>query len=577
MATTFKFKADGSGYARGLEQMRGQTKQFAGKVKGLLAGAFAFAGIGGIKTLIQDMADMGRAANRLGVSVKMFQKLSYAANQTGVDAERLADAMKDLDVKLTDGIMRGGSFAELIEELGMNMQDLADMSPDQRMLAFADAIQDASGSLSRFGADEFGDAMYELLPLLELGSEGILKLADGVYTLSDAQVAAAERATVKVDGVMANMKAFASVFLANAIQAFEYYVTMGTQAALEMGKAFSNLGDLLIAAVTFDGDAIKQSFNALVDDAEGALYRVKQAGKEILDEQLTQEGADEKAGATRAEIARRKAEIDAKKKQLDEIAKLEEKAAAEKRKREESELDAIERLKQASAERLAIEKEIAELDPFDDSNAVKIAQKELDLELATTKELKAQKALNKEREAAADKEAAAAQKIADAKKEAAEKDDDAREDAASTRAQIAQERRDREEIGMDEGQIIARRQQELRAAQAEQEALRKKAQADGTVTGLEDKGLAEGQLAIENLKTEIANLQSGADGAEPGPETAPNIIASSLAAIGGGGGAAMFTADPLLSENKKQTRALEGILGALGGTEDGGTINNPEL
>ena len=231
MATTFKFKADGSGYARGLEQMRGQTKEFAGKVKGLLAGAFAFAGVSGIKTLIQDMAEIGRSAKRLGVGVEMFQKLAFAAGQTGVDTERLADAMKDLDVKLTDGIMRGGSFAELIDELGMNMEDLAAMAPDQRILAFSDAIKDASGSLSRFGADEFGDAMYELLPLLELGSEGILKLAEGVYTLSEAQIAAAERASAKIDGVTANMKAWAGGFVANFVQAFEYYVTMATQAA----------------------------------------------------------------------------------------------------------------------------------------------------------------------------------------------------------------------------------------------------------------------------------------------------------------------------------------------------------
>ena len=47
----------------------------------------------------------------------------------------------------------------------------------------------------------------------------------------------------------------------------------------------------------------------------------------------------------------------------------------------------------------------------------------------------------------------------------------------------------------------------------------------------------------------------------------PGVVASSLAAIGGGGGVASFTQDPLLNENKRQTIILEAIRDGLRGAE----------
>ena len=95
MAAVFKFKADGSQYARGLNQMRGQTQKFTTSVKGMVAGAFAGVSIAGFKNLLDNIVEMRRASERLGIGVEMFQKLSYAAKQTGSDSERLADAIKD--------------------------------------------------------------------------------------------------------------------------------------------------------------------------------------------------------------------------------------------------------------------------------------------------------------------------------------------------------------------------------------------------------------------------------------------------------------------------------------------------
>jgi len=397
MAAVFKFKADGSQYARGLNQMRGQTQKFTTSVKGMVAGAFAGVSIAGFKNLLDNIVEMRRASERLGIGVEMFQKLSYAAKQTGADSERLADAIKDLDVKLQDGIMRGGSFAELIQELGMDMNELAAMSPDKRFLAFSDAIKNASGSLSRFGADEFGDAMFEMLPLLELGSDGILKLADDAKVMGDAQSAAAERASQMIDGTISNMIAQLSIWLANGLQMFEYFVTGATQAAIEIANVWKPLGKLIFAAMNpvSWATAGKAALKELTAAAEGAGGRISKAMDDILDKQLEAEKPKEQVGMTSAEKARLKAEMDAKKaaqkaaaseaeKNARSIAQSEATIAEEQEKRRQAALSDEEKIQDAIRKRIMLEEEYAAIDPFSDE--VGKAAKGAELEKAKTKE-----------------------------------------------------------------------------------------------------------------------------------------------------------------------------------------------
>ena len=370
--------------------MRGQTKRFTGSVKSMIAGAFAGAGITGIKKIVDDMTELGRTAERLGVGVEAFQRLSYAAKQTGVDTERLADAMKDLDVKLTDGIARGGSFAELIDELGMDMNALAEMPADKRMLAFADAIQNASGSLSRFGADEFGDAMFELLPLLEKGSEGILELGDSATTMSKQQIKAAERATTKIDGVITNMIAQLSIWVAELGMFFEVIITGATQAAIEIANVWKPIAKLITAAVSGNLVGTKKAFDQITKQGEGAADRVKKAMTDIMDEQIAaSKETTEDSGMTAAERARRKSESDARKKASDEqvkekerINKLDKQIADEQQRRKENAMSLEEKLAEATRQRIKLEEDAKGVDPFSEEGT----QKQLEVEKALTKE-----------------------------------------------------------------------------------------------------------------------------------------------------------------------------------------------
>ena len=416
-----KVGLDVAGVTEGLKRATKSITDFStgslgklGKVGSFLKSGLVMGAIKGIKNAIADMTEMKRAADRLGVSSEMFQKLSYAAEQSGVSTDRMADAMKDLDVKLQDGIMRGGSFAELMGELGLDMQKLADMPADQRMLAFADAIQGASGSLSRFGADEFGDAMFEMLPLLEKGSAGIMELGNQATIVSDKHLKMAEDAQQFIDGTLKNMTAQFSIFVAEGIKFFQGFVAGVTQAVIEVGDVFGNLGDIIMAALKLDWDGVKRGFDNMSKDATGAWDRIGDAYGDYANsvEDKQDSLADGQKTITDEELKRTKANQDAVKdaekialKMIDNVAKANKKKAKDEEKAEKDRIKHVEKLEKLNeqAAKIREQRDMAALSAQEQLMAIQKKIADLRIEIAkiddSTKEgqiLKAKKILELE-------------------------------------------------------------------------------------------------------------------------------------------------------------------------------------
>ena len=527
MAIVYKFKADGSQYARGLNDMRDKTKRFSKGISKSMRGgvAAAIVAVGAAVTkVIRDMTELNRTIKKSGVGAEDFQRLAYAAEQSGVSTERFADALKDLDVKLSDGIARGGSFAELITELGMDMDALAEMDPGERFLAFSDAIQDAGGSLSRFGADEFGDAMFELLPLLEKGSEGIKELGANANVVSKGQLAAAERTNKVFSGIMSNMKTTAQKFAIEGVRTFEFLSASVGAIFKELGNNAVNLGKVIGKALTLDVDGAKEAYKELIDDALTARDRISAAGNAVVDKQLAEDKEIDDKKTTSLEIARRKAEIDAAK----ELSDLEKKRDEAQQKRMSAQMSLQEQLTEATRKRLQLEQELSEIDPFSKGGEKSRAIKETELAKARTEEDAAKGRVSAQADSDKADAAKEQQRIAEAKQA------------------VIDERTAREESQLTPGELLKKRKGQL----AEKE----KAFASGNGT------LADA-LDIEKLKTEILNISTGIkdDLPKAAEEAGATTVASSLAAIGGGGGVAALGSDPALNESKRQTSVLERI------------------
>jgi len=125
-----------------------------------------------------------KTARQVGLSVEKFQELSFAAKSVGIDSETMADAVKDLSVKITDAAGGATAYEEALNKVGLKSKELVNLPVDEQFRRFADAMANASDANRRFVADEINDSMFQLNDLLSEGSEGLDRFAQEARELN---------------------------------------------------------------------------------------------------------------------------------------------------------------------------------------------------------------------------------------------------------------------------------------------------------------------------------------------------------------------------------------------------------
>jgi hypothetical protein len=599
----YKIKADGSGYTKTVSRLRNDTKKFSGDVQGQMAGigtaikgAFAFVGVNAFKGIMDEITELSRLARGIGDDFEGFQTITNAARQFGLEAETVSDAIKDLDVKMTDGALGAKAYAEVFELVGISLEEAMGMNQLERFYAFADAIKAADGQISSFSADEINDAMFRMVPLLKLGATGIKNLGNEYVKFSESQRKMAEEGSKAWDNLTQNLKWFVATIVGFVLPAMQNFAhTIG--AVLGEGAAqFSLFASGIKKLFTGDFSGAKATFGALADFASGSFQRVADEIKETW--------ADTKDTVKDGVPSGSSLETKGSKDARSDIEKELNKQLEEQEKRRQALMDDEAKLLDLQKRRIAAEKELGELgerlhrDGATDEEALRLAKLQTKWEESQTEEQAQQLKIKKQLADFEAKSAKDAEALVDAQidawlkegKKFKEKEDkekekkdkeledqkEAEEDLASTQEDIAAERKAREEMGMSDEELLARRQAELKQQEQELAGLGQDANGDGKIDTADDQFRADKELDIENLKSEIKGLELGIEGDVTDPQT--GVISSSLAAIGGGGGVAAF-GDPVLTENKKQTTVLEGIRRAIENSnpETNGVFENPEL
>jgi hypothetical protein len=642
MSVTYKIKADGSGYTKTVNRLRGDTQKFSGDVKSqmmgvgtAIKGAFAYVGINAFKGVMNDITELSRLARTIGDDFDGFQTITNAARQFGLEAETVADAIKDLDVKMTDGAMGAKAYAEVFELVGISLDEAMGMTQLERFYAFADAVKAADGQISSFSADEINDAMFRMVPLLELGSQGIKNLGNEYVKFSESQRKMAEEGSKQWDNMVQNVKWLTATIVGWLIPtmlkvAHTWGAVLG-EGAIQMGLFAKGMK----AVFTGDWSGAKAAFSTLGDMTTTTLKRISEEIADVWDD--AGDAADELGKGGKGSSVETKGSKDNRSALEKELNKQLE----EQEKRRQAIMSDEEKLLDLQKRRIEAEKELGELgeklfkDGATDEEALKLAELQTKWEKLKTEEQEKQLQLAQKIKTEVEKDTANEQTIRDKieaekrgreeigmtdeqilkrrkaelkkmqddmvtgtfsspadvakaegeiekkKKEIAEleRSEDQRkkdegEKLTSTQDEIAAERKEREEIGMSDEDILARRKAELKQKEDTLAGLGEDANGDGKIDSDDDRFKADKQLDIENLKTEIKNLEQG--GGSQGSQA--GVITSQLASIGGGGATASFTNDPILSENKRQSNLLEQLVKLQGGTtEGGGNLVTPEL
>jgi len=208
----------------GLKRAANEVAGFSNKAKSSFSGAFSggmmtgflgAAGIGGIKSMMNQYDDLADAAIRLGESAETIQRVEFATKQlASVDMEGLVSNFLKLEKAMGDS--ENEDAVKALEKFGVTAQSLSTMSLDEKILALRDAFSQAKSTGSGYNAmlDLFGKSAGSLIPIFEASREQIVGLMNDANAMSDSAVNNIAAMNDEMDGFLANTYAGAGALIA---------------------------------------------------------------------------------------------------------------------------------------------------------------------------------------------------------------------------------------------------------------------------------------------------------------------------------------------------------------------------
>jgi len=191
---------------------------------------------------INDVSGLKRTASLVGVNVERFQELSFAARSVGVDSETFADALKDLNVKITDAANGATGYEEVLNLIGLKSSELLKIPVDKQFEAFAEAMSKANSETRRFVADEINDSMFQLNTLLEKGADGLSKYSKEARQLglvmSSKEMEEVENLNIEFKKLTGSTEALAGKLISKLSPAIKAIMTVANGAAEAVGEIF---------------------------------------------------------------------------------------------------------------------------------------------------------------------------------------------------------------------------------------------------------------------------------------------------------------------------------------------------
>ena len=170
------------------KRIGGLTKRVGGLGKVAKLAAIGIAGIGlagvaiGVK-LISGLLSTGDALDKLnkktGIAIEDLSAMSFVLGQGGTDLATFEKGLGTLAKGFADAKLKGtGPFADGLELIGLELEELEGLDPISQFDLLADAIKEIEDPLLRSAAAQkiFGGAGKDLLPVLLDGSEGMDRL-----------------------------------------------------------------------------------------------------------------------------------------------------------------------------------------------------------------------------------------------------------------------------------------------------------------------------------------------------------------------------------------------------------------
>ena len=136
-----------------------------------------------------------KMSRRVGVAVDRLTQLDQAMRHAGGSTADLETMFRALDRNMLQAAISGGETKKILDELGVSIEDLLQMGPEDRLAALADGLERVDRGLRGGIAQRlFGRSGLNALPFLEGGGDAFRRRVDFENPLiTPEQAASAER------------------------------------------------------------------------------------------------------------------------------------------------------------------------------------------------------------------------------------------------------------------------------------------------------------------------------------------------------------------------------------------------
>lgn len=159
------------------------------KAIGIAMVGMGVAAVGAVAASIKAFADMGdeiqKMALRTEFSTEALSELKHIANISGAELNTIEKAVKKMSKTIVDADEGMATYIRSFDRIGLSAEDLMALKPEEQFEKITQAIADLESPTLRAATaqDIFGRAGTQLLPMLDLGAEGMAELRQEAHDL----------------------------------------------------------------------------------------------------------------------------------------------------------------------------------------------------------------------------------------------------------------------------------------------------------------------------------------------------------------------------------------------------------
>jgi len=170
-----QFTANAGPFFAELNKVRGELGGFTSQIKRVAGGMVAGFSVAALTNFVRSAAEaadqVGKTADKLGLSTEKLTAFQRAADDAGVSIEAANKLLVESQKRLGEAAGGSGEAAKYLKAFNLNVKDLQKLSPDELFLRYSDSIATLRNRSERMAAAQalFGKSAQEAFNLIEAG------------------------------------------------------------------------------------------------------------------------------------------------------------------------------------------------------------------------------------------------------------------------------------------------------------------------------------------------------------------------------------------------------------------------